>query len=56
MKQYVCQRCGHVWMPRKPQKPRQCPNRHCHSVYWDTPKLTGDENLNRHLKQAKELP
>jgi predicted Zn-ribbon and HTH transcriptional regulator len=53
MRKYHCERCLHDWYPRKPGKPRQCPR--CKSVLWDVPKLTGNENLNRHLKQAKEL-
>lgn len=26
-------RCGHVWTPRKPQRPMTCPK--CRSPYWD---------------------
>ena len=33
---YECLRCGHTWVPRKEDKPRQCPN--CHSPYWDIPR------------------
>jgi Zn finger protein HypA/HybF involved in hydrogenase expression len=30
-----CQRCGKVWLPRKPEV-RICPT--CKSSYWDVPK------------------
>jgi len=33
-----CKRCGHVWFPRKPEPPVQCPD--CHSPYWDIPRGT----------------
>ncbi len=28
-----CLRCGHEWMRRKIDRPKQCPG--CHSPYWD---------------------
>lgn len=31
-----CKRCGHEWIPRKPQKPKVCPK--CKSAYWDKEK------------------
>lgn len=31
-----CLRCGHVWRPRKPDRPRQCTK--CRTVLWDRPK------------------
>jgi len=31
-----CKRCGHVWVIRRPEKPRLCPK--CKSVYWDIPR------------------
>lgn len=30
---YKCLRCGKVWVPRKVERPRQCPK--CKSPYWD---------------------
>jgi predicted Zn-ribbon and HTH transcriptional regulator len=33
---HKCLRCGHVWIPRKKEKPRVCPK--CKSPYWDKPK------------------
>ena len=33
---YRCERCGHVWQPRRAGKPRRCG--HCKSPYWDRPK------------------
>jgi len=38
MKQLTCQRYGHRWYPRKPEKPAVCPNKHCHSVKWNKAK------------------
>jgi predicted Zn-ribbon and HTH transcriptional regulator len=29
---YKCEKCGHVWIPRKGEKPIWCPK--CHSVKW----------------------
>ena len=34
----TCKRCGHAWMPRKPERPRICPNPRCHSALWEKPK------------------
>ncbi len=31
--EYTCERCGHVWVPRKAERPRICP--HCKSAWWD---------------------
>lgn len=34
---YKCDRCGHVWLPRDPDKrPISCAK--CKSAYWDTPR------------------
>jgi predicted Zn-ribbon and HTH transcriptional regulator len=33
---YVCERCGHIWIPRAGLKPRVCPK--CKSPYWDKPR------------------
>jgi len=38
---YVCERCGHTWIPRKETEgrvPTVCPNARCKSPYWDTPR------------------
>lgn len=32
--QLECQKCGHVWVPRR-VRPRQCP--HCRTDYWRVP-------------------
>lgn len=32
---YKCLRCGHTWIPRKPERPVRCPKRGCMSPYWD---------------------
>jgi predicted Zn-ribbon and HTH transcriptional regulator len=33
-----CKRCGHQWIPRKPGRPRRCPNPTCMTPNWDKPK------------------
>lgn len=30
-----CERCGHEWYPRKPQRPRRCAK--CTALYWNRP-------------------
>ena len=30
---FRCLRCGHEWLPRVEEQPRQCPR--CKSPYWD---------------------
>ena len=30
---YTCKRCGHTWRPRRPNKPKVCPNPKCKSPY-----------------------
>lgn len=39
---FLCERCGHKWVPRLKENPRVCPK--CHSPYWDKPrnKKNGD--------------
>lgn len=36
IKQYHCLRCDHKWLPRKLERPRQCPK--CKSAWWDIQK------------------
>jgi len=31
-----CIRCGHNWLPRKANPPKECPS--CHSPYYDKPR------------------
>jgi rubrerythrin len=35
---YKCERCGHIWAPRKTTKeePKVCPK--CKNPYWNKPK------------------
>lgn len=33
VKKWVCQRCGHKWIPRHENRPKICPK--CKSPYWD---------------------
>lgn len=30
---FKCNRCGHVWIPRKENEPERCPK--CNSPYWN---------------------
>ena len=44
---YKCERCGHIWVPRKNEygvieRPRTCPR--CKSAWWDKPKPSENEN------------
>lgn len=34
----TCLRCGHEWHTLQPTKPKCCPTRKCHSIYWDRPR------------------
>jgi DNA-directed RNA polymerase subunit RPC12/RpoP len=38
LKGYLCERCGHKWVPKEDTrgKPKVCPK--CKSPYWDTPR------------------
>jgi len=33
LNKYVCERCGHTWLPRSEERPRVCPK--CKSAWWD---------------------
>ena len=33
----TCSRCGHEWIPRQEEAPRQCPG--CKSPYYDRPRV-----------------
>jgi predicted Zn-ribbon and HTH transcriptional regulator len=33
---YVCERCGHKWVPRHNVEPKVCPK--CKSPYWNKPR------------------
>lgn len=36
-----CSRCGHVWVPRAPERPAKvCPN--CHSRYWNRTRVRSE--------------
>ena len=35
IEQVHCLKCGYVWWPKTPEKPRVCPN--CKSAWWDIP-------------------
>lgn len=35
---YICVRCAHQWLPKKPERPLICPK--CKSAYWDRPRQT----------------
>lgn len=36
LKEYVCNRCQHGWLPRILTVPKRCPR--CKSPYWHTPR------------------
>jgi len=36
MEKDKCERCGHEWYRRRPEKPIVCPK--CHTPYWNIPK------------------
>ena len=40
-----CERCGHAWIPRKPEKPQTCPK--CRSPYWHTKRWKGVSDRNQ---------
>ena len=33
---FLCERCGHKWIPKNKEYPTVCPN--CKSPYWDRPR------------------
>lgn len=36
---FKCERCDYEWVPRKKDVyPTVCPNKSCHSPYWDRPR------------------
>lgn len=37
MKKECCQRCGHKWYRRLPEKPMRCPE--CGNTKWDQPPI-----------------
>jgi DNA-directed RNA polymerase subunit RPC12/RpoP len=54
---YKCERCSHIWLPRKygEQDPVICPK--CKSPYWNRPRETKIRNdkPNAHLLKRLEL-
>jgi rubrerythrin len=36
VKGYICERCGHQWIPKGNEEPRVCPK--CKSPYWNKPR------------------
>lgn len=38
VRELECKRCGHKWLPRKPEIPLCCPNAKCRSRYWNRPR------------------
>jgi predicted Zn-ribbon and HTH transcriptional regulator len=43
LKGYLCERCGHTWVPKENIKPKVCPK--CKSPYWDTPRKISTEQI-----------
>jgi len=36
---FICERCGHEWIPRDPEtEPRNCASPKCKSPYWNKPR------------------
>jgi hypothetical protein len=50
---YVCERCGHEWLPRSKDTPppKVCPNLKCKSPYWDTPRKNPAVNVSKPKKK-----
>ena len=48
----TCNRCGHTWIPRKPQLPKNCPNPKCNSPYWNKERV---KNICRITGKACEI-
>lgn len=38
VKAFKCTRCMYIWIPRKKEFPKTCPNTKCHSPYWMKPR------------------
>jgi rubrerythrin len=38
---YVCDVCGHRWLPEREGLPKQCPSRKCRSAMWNGAKQRG---------------
>ena len=39
-----CKRCGWEWIQRQKSLPIQCPNKTCHSPYWNKERLNRGKN------------
>ena len=39
----TCLRCGYIWIPRKEEDPKCCPD--CNSPYWNIEKLTKSQKV-----------
>ena len=46
----ICFNCGKTWNQKSLVRPKTCPNKACHSTYWDTPKRNRP-----HLKHKEEF-
>ena len=48
---YVCERCGHKWVPRETttEEPKVCPK--CKSPYWNVPKKNRKGGVNKTINQ-----
>jgi DNA-directed RNA polymerase subunit RPC12/RpoP len=54
LKGYLCERCGHKWLPKDEtkDKPKVCPK--CKSPYWDTPRRLNVAKKQQHDIDFKE--
>jgi hypothetical protein len=51
---YRCARCGHVWVPRKPEHPRVCPR--CKSPFWDRERKLATFRIEADLRASDSWP
>jgi hypothetical protein len=49
-----CARCGHVWVPRKPDHPRVCPR--CKSPFWDRERTLATFRIEADLRASDRWP
>ena len=51
---YRCSRCGHEWIPRKPEHPRVCPR--CKSPFWDRERRLATFRIDATLRANEGWP
>lgn len=53
LKGFVCERCGHKWVPRENEIPRVCPK--CKSPYWNKPRKLERNRNEFDIKERRKL-